>query len=82
MGTDEISMDNLKDIMANPFYAVTVHEDFIMPHEPLVSKEDWVKVNVRSALEDDNGNKLTLEQVEQKLVEQYTRLLDLLDGTK
>jgi hypothetical protein len=30
-------------MVANPFYAITVDETLTLPHEPLISEDDWVK---------------------------------------
>ena len=33
-------------MIANPFYAINLDEDLAMPHEPLISEDDWIKANV------------------------------------
>lgn len=37
----------LEDVMINPFYAVNISPDLIAKHEPMVSKDTWVKSNVQ-----------------------------------
>ncbi len=32
---------------ANPFYAINIDEGLAVPHEPLISEDDWVKANIR-----------------------------------
>jgi hypothetical protein len=34
-------------MIANPFYAITIDETLTLPHEPLISEDDWVKANVK-----------------------------------
>lgn len=38
---------NLEDVMINPFYAVNISTELTARHEPMVSKETWVKSNVQ-----------------------------------
>ncbi len=38
---------NLEDVMVNPFYAVNISPDLTAKHEPMVSKETWVKSNAQ-----------------------------------
>jgi hypothetical protein len=37
----------LEDVMINPFYALNISPALSEKHEPMVSKETWVKSNVR-----------------------------------
>jgi hypothetical protein len=32
-------------MVANPFYAINIDEGLALPHEPLISEDDWVKAN-------------------------------------
>jgi hypothetical protein len=34
-------------MIANPSYAVTIDEGLAVPHEPLISEDNWVEANVR-----------------------------------
>jgi hypothetical protein len=36
-----------KEMFANPFYAVNISPSLITEHEPMVSKEQWIKVNAK-----------------------------------
>lgn len=79
--SDELTMDDFKRIMANPFYAITIDETLSFPHEPLVSKEDWVKVQLRTLFEDDDGKKYkTLSEVEDAASHWLWTLIDVLEG--
>ena len=33
-------------MVANPFYAINLDEGLALPHEPLISEDDWVRANV------------------------------------
>ena len=33
-------------MVANPFYAINIDEGLTLPHEPLISEDDWVRANV------------------------------------
>jgi hypothetical protein len=33
-------------LTANPFYAINIDEGLAMPHEPLISEDEWIKANV------------------------------------
>ncbi len=43
----KLTEQDLKKIFANPFYCINISEDLTVEHEPLISKEDWVKTNVK-----------------------------------
>jgi hypothetical protein len=32
-------------MIANPFYAITTDEGLTLPHEPMISEEDWIKAS-------------------------------------
>ncbi len=34
------------DVIANPFYAITIDEGLTLSHEPMISEDDWIKANV------------------------------------
>ena len=34
-------------IVGNPFYAITVDEMFTVPHEPMLSEDEWIAANVK-----------------------------------
>jgi hypothetical protein len=37
---------DVASMLANPFYAINIDEGLALPHEPLISEDDWVKANV------------------------------------
>ena len=37
---------DVASMVANPFYAINIDEGLALPHEPLISEDDWVKANV------------------------------------
>ena len=49
----KLTVEDLKKIFANPFYAITIDKTLCQPHKPMVSKEDWIKANVRNI--EENG---------------------------
>jgi hypothetical protein len=46
-GDDEWTLGDVTSMIANPFYAINIDEGLAVPHEPLISEDDWVKANVR-----------------------------------
>ncbi len=34
-------------IVANPFYAINIDQGLALPHEPMISEDDWIKTNVK-----------------------------------
>lgn len=39
----EMSLQELRKILANPFYAVEIHPALFDEHEPLISEEVWIE---------------------------------------
>jgi len=37
---------DVASMVANPFYAINIDEGLALPHEPLISEDDWVRANV------------------------------------
>jgi hypothetical protein len=37
---------DVASMVANPFYAINLDEGLALPHEPLISEDDWVRANV------------------------------------
>ena len=35
----------IREVVINPFYAVTCAETLCVPHPPLVTKEQWIQAN-------------------------------------
>ena len=44
---DEWTPGDVTSMIANPLYAINIDEGLAVPHEPLISEDDWVKANVR-----------------------------------
>ncbi len=40
-----MDQNDLKKILANPYYAIVINKALNEEHEPLVSEEDWIKAN-------------------------------------
>lgn len=36
---------DLKEVVINPFYAINIYPGLAAEHEPLITKEKWVKAN-------------------------------------
>tara|TARA_R100001086_G_scaffold202241_1_gene118375 strand:- start:45 stop:308 length:264 start_codon:yes stop_codon:yes gene_type:complete len=53
LNTEGMSVEDLRRIIANPFYAINIHPNLATLHEPLLSEDDWVKVGVKSI--EENG---------------------------
>jgi hypothetical protein len=34
-------------MIANPFYAITIDEGLCLPHEPMISEDEWIKANAK-----------------------------------
>jgi hypothetical protein len=45
-GRDEWTPGDVASMIANPFYAITIDEGLTLPHEPMISEDDWIKANV------------------------------------
>ena len=44
---DEWTPGDVTSMIANPFYAINIDDGLAVPHEPLISEDDWVKANIR-----------------------------------
>ena len=44
---DEWTPGDVTGMIANPFYAINIDEGLAVPHEPLISEDDWIKANIR-----------------------------------
>jgi hypothetical protein len=47
MSNDEWTPGDVTAMIANPFYAIEIDEDLVVPHEPMISEDEWVKANVQ-----------------------------------
>lgn len=46
--TDE---QRLNEAKANPFFAINISENLFIEHEPMISKEGWVRINAKAIAE-------------------------------
>ena len=44
---DEWTPGDVTSMIANPFYAINIDDGLAVPHEPLISEDNWVEANVR-----------------------------------
>ncbi len=45
-GHEDWTPGDVASMMANPFYAINIDEGLALPHEPLISEDDWIRANV------------------------------------
>jgi hypothetical protein len=50
-----------QEIFINPFYAINISSSLTGEHEPMASKDEWIKVN--SKLIDELGKEMWLEML-------------------
>ena len=43
---EDLTPGDVASMVANPFYAINIGEGPALPHEPLISEDDWVRTNV------------------------------------
>jgi hypothetical protein len=44
---DDCTPGGVDSIIANPFYVINIDEGLAVPHEPLISEDNWVEANMR-----------------------------------
>ena len=44
---DDWTAGDITGIVANPFYAINIDQGLALPHEPMISEDDWIKANVK-----------------------------------
>ena len=37
---------DIRGMIANSFYAITIDGGLTLPHEPMISEDDWIRANV------------------------------------
>jgi hypothetical protein len=37
---------DIAGMIADPFYAINFDDELALPHEPMISEDDWIKANV------------------------------------
>lgn len=42
-----LNENDIKDMFANPYYAIVIDKTLSEDHEPLIAEEDWVKANAK-----------------------------------
>jgi hypothetical protein len=72
-GNDEWTPGDITSMIANPFYAIKIDEGLAVPHEPLISEDDWITANVR--LIDELGAEPYLRNLLSILKGNYPRVL-------
>jgi len=80
MDSGKLSMHDFKKLMANPYYAINIDPDLATLHEPMISKKEWATIMARNILEDEDGDKIAIEDLEGSIVEWMIRLLEVLEG--
>lgn len=47
MSNHPLDQEDIKKVLANPYYAIKIDEDLTIDHEPIISEENWVKANAK-----------------------------------
>lgn len=66
---NELTIEELRRILANPFYCMVIDEDMCVPHQPLVTEELWIKSAVKGIQE--NGAEVFLKDLLENLKGNY-----------
>lgn len=48
---NKLTVDDLRRIIANPFYCIEIHPSLALTHEPLITEKMWIKSAVNSIKE-------------------------------
>jgi hypothetical protein len=43
---DDWTPGDVAGMVANPFYAINIDQGLAIPHEPMISEDEWIKSNV------------------------------------
>jgi hypothetical protein len=46
-GDDNPAATDVTAMITNPFYAIEIDPGLALPHEPVISEEEWVQANVQ-----------------------------------
>ena len=49
-----LSRDDVRRVMVNPFYAIQISPTLSVGHEPIISREEWIKANT-SAIQEEGA---------------------------
>ncbi len=81
MGSSELNMEDFKKIMCNPFYAIQVDPTLCDKHQPMITKDQWVRIQLLALFEDDDGNSFECDpRIKEQAKALFERLLDVLEG--
>lgn len=69
-----MDVNDIKDTLINPIYAINIEPDLAAEHEPLVSEAQWVQANVK--LIEEIGAQAWLERLLAVLQGDYPRNTD------
>jgi hypothetical protein len=58
---DQWGKESVAAMLMNPFYAITISEDLLGDHRPMVSQDQWVAANVQ--LIEQLGSEVYLRQL-------------------
>ena len=47
----ELTVDDLRRMLANPFYCIEIHPSMAVTHEPLITEDVWIAGAVNSIKE-------------------------------
>jgi hypothetical protein len=67
----KLSIDDVRRTLINPFYAISIDPMLCNEHEPLITKEEWIKAQKINIEED--GIDLWLETLLEVLEGEYPR---------
>lgn len=56
-----MDQEDVKDMIANPFYAINIEPELALEHQPLVSESQWIAANLK--LMDEIGAEEWLERL-------------------
>jgi len=56
----KMTVNKLKRMFANPYYAIEIHPELCTTHELMVTEEMWIKANVQSIKESGAENFLRI----------------------
>jgi hypothetical protein len=77
----EFSENDIKKIIANPFYTININPNLSVEHEPLIDKAMWVDAAWQSVSVDDSGKKYdSIEEIEDAFKKWADTLLCVLEG--
>ena len=77
-----LSIEEIKDMLVNPYYAINVSDVVATPHETLITKEQWIQAFVISVMQNDEAERLQApEDIEARLRDALGRVLNNLESS-